>query len=87
MNERIKQLIEQAEEYAFDELNKLQGPVEMSISKRVFEQSFREKFAELIVKECANHCDLLLDHKISSEWARGTHDCSKAIKKHFGVEE
>lgn len=46
-----------------------------------------EKFAELIVRECANHCDLLLDHKISSEWSRGTHDCSRAIKKHFGVEE
>jgi len=45
-----------------------------------------EKFAELIVRECANHCDLLLDHKISSEWSRGTHDCSRAIKKHFGVE-
>jgi len=46
-----------------------------------------ETFAELIVRECANHCDLLLDHKISSEWSRGTHDCSRAIKKHFGVEE
>ena len=46
-----------------------------------------EKFAELIVRECANHCDLLLDHKISSEWSRGTHDCSRAIKQHFGVEE
>jgi hypothetical protein len=46
-----------------------------------------KKFAESIVKECANHCDLLLDHKISSEWSRGTHDCSKAIKQHFGVEE
>jgi hypothetical protein len=46
----------------------------------------KEKFAELIVRECANHCDLLLDHKMSSEWSRGTHDCSKAIKKHFGVE-
>ena len=45
----------------------------------------KEKFAELIVRECANHCDLLLDHKISSEWSRGTHDCSRAIKKHFGV--
>jgi hypothetical protein len=45
----------------------------------------KEKFAELIVRECANHCDLLLDHKMSSEWSRGTHDCSKAIKKHFGV--
>jgi hypothetical protein len=47
----------------------------------------KEKFAELIVRECANQCDLLLDHKISSEWSRGTHDCSRAIKKHFGVEE
>jgi hypothetical protein len=48
---------------------------------------FAEKFAELIVRECANHCDLLLDHKISSEWSRGTHDCSRAIKQHFGVED
>ena len=47
----------------------------------------QRKFAELIVRECANICDLLLDHKISSEWSRGTHDCSRAIKKHFGVEE
>ena len=45
-----------------------------------------EKFAELIVKECANQCDLLLTHNISSEWSRATHDCSKAIKQHFGVE-
>ena len=45
-----------------------------------------QKFAELIVRECANQCDLLLDHRISSEWSRGTHDCSRAIKKHFGVE-
>jgi hypothetical protein len=50
-------------------------------------QKLQEYFAELIVRECANHCDLLLDHKMSSEWSRGTHDCSKAIKKHFGVEE
>ena len=50
-------------------------------------EEYLEKFAELIVQECANHCDLLLDHKISSEWSRGTHDCSRAIKKHFGVEE
>ena len=52
-----------------------------------FKEADLEKFAELIVRECANHCDLLLDHKISSEWSRGTHDCSRAIKKHFGVEE
>jgi len=74
MNEQIRELMEQAGLYDF--------VVEsMGINEEL------EKFAELIVRECANQCDLLLDHKISSEWARGTHDCSKAIKKHFGVED
>ena len=75
MNERIKKLAEQA------------GIVPGIMGLNRFTHFDPEKFAELIVKECANHCDLLLDHKISSEWSRGTHDCSKAIKKHFGVEE
>ncbi len=79
MNERIKELVKQA-------------TIEVR-SHGAFGESERytkldpEKFAELIIRECANQCDLLLDHKMSSEWARGTHDCSKAIKKHFGVEE
>ena len=74
MNERIRELAEQALfESDFDDEQNIK--ITMDI------------FAELIVQECANHCDLLLDHKISSEWSRGTHDCSKAIKKHFGVEE
>ena len=81
MNERIKELAEQANELdckTFDEYN------HQTVQHYKFN---KEKFAELIVRECANHCDLLLDHKISSEWSRGTHDCSRAIKKHFGVEE
>jgi len=74
MNERIRELVKQAttiEEHKW------------GVS---YDNFNKEKFAELIVRECANQCDLLLDHKISSEWARGTHDCSKAIRKHFGVE-
>jgi acyl carrier protein phosphodiesterase len=71
MNKRIDKLIDDARLTAVAEMFE----VELT------------KFAELIVKECANHCDLLLDHKISSEWSRGTHDCSRAIKQHFGVEE
>ncbi len=74
MNERIKELAKQAGAGWDDKYHWYVGSVAM------------EKFTELIVKECANQCDLLLDHKINSEWARGTHDCSKAIKKHFGVE-
>ena len=74
MNERIKQL--------WDKAAKLESDPSWEGQTK-----FMDKFAELIVRECANHCDLLLDHKISSEWSRGTHDCSRAIKKHFGVEE
>jgi hypothetical protein len=72
--------------------NRMQELVEQAIHNEPFDcgaltkEQWLEKFAELIVRECANHCDLLLNHKMSSEWARGTHDCSKAIKKHFGVE-
>ena len=79
MNEQIKQLLNEA----------TSGHEQEYDSSNVRTVSFREMeiFAELIVRECANHCDLLLDHRISSEWSRGTHDCSRAIKKHFGVEE
>jgi len=74
MNEQIKQLWEEA--------------AKTTQSDSWEEQTkFMERFAELIVRECANQCDLLLDHRISSEWSRGTHDCSRAIKKHFGVAE
>ena len=78
MNERIKELLRQAYDEAVPETWTTLSSLQQG---RVY-----EKFAELIVRECANHCDLLLDHKISSEWSRGTHDCSRAIKKHFGVE-
>jgi hypothetical protein len=74
MNEQIKQLWEEA--------------AKTTQSDSWEEQTkFMERYTELIVRECANQCDLLLDHRISSEWSRGTHDCSRAIKKHFGVEE
>jgi len=71
MNERIKLLAEQ---------------VDKEFNSPYDRHKAIERFAELIVRECANHCDLLLDHKISSEWSRGTHDCSRAIKQHFGLE-
>ena len=74
MNERILELADKAVE------DMPSGPWNIP-------DEFCKKFAELIVRECADHCDLLLNHKMSSEWSRGTHDCSKAIKKHFGVGE
>lgn len=76
MNNRIQQLAEQSG---------IVIPKDSEYNGHIYRNTI-EKFARLIVLECANHCDLLLDHKISSEWSRGTHDCSRAIKKHFGVE-
>ena len=77
MNERIVDLYEQASLFASEEENPTKS----------YKDRVMIKFAQLIVRECANHCDLLLDHKISSEWSRGTHNCFRAIKQHFGVEE
>ncbi len=56
---------------------------------------FCKKFAELIVKECAdiiNHradtCSDWLDSVKANEAVReGQRECAKTIKEHFGVEE
>jgi hypothetical protein len=82
MTERIKELVTATDAWCDQNF-----PPDWTERVDEFLPLWNEKFAELIVRECANHCDLLLDHKISSEWSRGTHDCSRAIKKHFGVEE
>ena len=79
-NRMVNELIEQANEWSYKEYDKKE-------TGYTREQLYSQKLARLIVRECANQCDLLLDHRISSEWSRGTHDCSRAIKKHFGVEE
>jgi hypothetical protein len=83
MNERIQELAEKAEEYAFDELFKLQGPVVMSISRRVFEQSFREKFAELLIQECAK---IVKDSTWNLPHGYKAVDQANLVKQHFGVE-
>ena len=74
MNERIKELIKQAttiEEHKW------------GVSYDNFD---KEKFAELIVRECVQVCaDRGAHHDgLYSAWAD---DCSKRIGKHFGVGE
>jgi hypothetical protein len=71
MNERIKQLAEQATEYA-NEQNELHGVG--------YVITFKEKFAELIVRECAEVV----------KWTPPMfpNDTTiKNIKEHFGVKE
>ena len=75
MNERIKELAEQAK-FTWVENNKdITGGVDL------------EKFAELIVRECAEVCKaqatydpIVLPYKPSEQF-------EKAIRQHFGVEE
>ena len=81
MNERIRELAEQAKCYA-DENNAhyLQNPHWI--------ETFEEKFAELIVRECADLCmkyDTCEDIDKPLEHRKGRHFYT-IIKKHFGVE-
>ena len=75
MNERIRQLAEQAtvwkdanHGYTFD----------------------KEKFALLIVRECLGCCEQVISDPVPESvdtWLNGGSQCMAEIKQHFGVEE
>ena len=66
MNERIKKLKEQATSYTWN-------------GNDVTEELDEQKFAELIVRECAAKVDWIL--------AEGGKTQGDVLKQHFGVEE
>ena len=73
MNERIRELIKQATTKG-----------EWScVNNRYMEEFDKEKFAELIVEECIAQC-----WTVSELESNGyvVSECSKKIRKHFGVE-
>ena len=72
MNERIKELLAQAYDQAVPE-------TWTTLSSEQLERVY-EKFAELIVEECADVADENYIH-------RGSRTCGLAIRLHFGVEE
>ena len=65
MNERIKQLAEQAYELCGKHSNDYNGP------------AFTEKFAELIIRECADVATIN-----SNQW----HSAGRFVLTHFGIE-
>jgi hypothetical protein len=71
MNERIRQLAEQAYEYS-----------DISNSGELFE----EKFTELIVAECVAICQDV-DGEDNIDARSGRQDCAVEIKEYFGGEE
>ena len=80
MNERIKELAEQA------------GYKDLPTVRLAFQGFNKEKFAELIVKECVNRIE---QNRSSGEntdsWTitrdMAFHQMKEDLKKHFGVEE
>jgi hypothetical protein len=94
MNKRIQELAEQA-----TTIVDMVGPQGYTSSYANFD---REKFAELIVRECIEQCEQVAtdaDAKSKSKFATddgrmlhegmwgGAKNCSGQIKQHFGVKE
>jgi hypothetical protein len=71
MNERIKQIAEQA------------GYLPDNFGIGHWDMPECKKFAELIIAECA---DVANKNRTAMEMDRNTHLAADAIKKHFGVE-
>jgi hypothetical protein len=76
VNERIRQLAEQA--------TSIQDPT--PYNPLTFEVFDKEKFAELIVKECVAICQDV-DGEDNIDAKSGRQDCAVEIREHFGVEE
>jgi uncharacterized coiled-coil DUF342 family protein len=76
MNERIKELINEATSFK-------EGLIE---GKHDIEEFDKEKFAELIVRECVAICRDI-DGEDNIDAKSGRQDCAVEIKEHFGVEE
>jgi len=82
MNERIKQLWEESQHWNGSD----DGRGGLKILESV------EKFAELIVQECYEHCKgHILPKGMAEEndlnYNDGVMDCAIGLKQHFGVEE
>jgi hypothetical protein len=83
MNERIKQLWTQAG----DEIE-AEYEDESRRNRRLYNEIFLPKFAELIVKECMQACineGKTFEVESAGEYSSNLY--ATAIKKHFGVEE
>ncbi len=79
MNERIKELADEAKQYCFEQSQKRLAPEDYM----PYSDMYDKKFAELIVKECAD----IANRQFSAATGLDDRDCLTAhqIKEHFGV--
>ena len=78
MNERIRELAAQAEKLADEATNAYND--DTGNWRKVWNEVYDEKFAELIIRECAQVCINLQDIP-----ATEPRHCAEDIKIHFGV--
>jgi hypothetical protein len=92
MNERIRQLAEQAKKYALDAMIKI---TDKEQALKVYSESYDTKFAQLIVGKCIDKIEtyhIPVGNSAAGEMAcEWTYDALKEIRdeirEHFGVEE
>jgi len=80
MNNQLRKIVEQAVS-AVDIVTGNEA-LDDELAKMYIPDCFAEKFAELIVKECAELCDNL------QKWpSTEPRHCAEEIREHFGVDE
>jgi hypothetical protein len=96
MNNRIQELVKQAGDYVNEVYT---PPVRSKTPGKIWEDGhigwntlFNEKFAELIVRECYEHCKgQILDKEVADTneltYNDAVSDCANGLLQHFGVEE
>ena len=80
MNERIQELKQQAADYV--------DSIDNGIGIEEYRKLLDQKFAELIVKECAELCSTheMADEPFGEKSYRKGHHFDVMIRQHFGVE-
>lgn len=79
MNEKILKIVTEARKYAWENETHWSANAER-------EKLFEEKFAELIVKECAKVAAKVGEGYVQMGYVV-PHECSDKIKEHFGVDD
>jgi hypothetical protein len=79
MNERIWELKRQAMLFAQEKCDGQTTDMHGNLRSNIW----TEKFAELIVNQCAGVCE---DYR-GTEWGKAAECIGDSIRKHFGVEE
>lgn len=78
MNERIRELAEQAHSYACEYAQQPDYNPHNPYNQSMYKQRYDSKFAELIVQECAD---------VGEQYADGNYEVPRQILARFGMDE